>query len=150
VHTISFYSYKGGVGRTLVVANVAKFLARFGQKVFAVDFDLEAPGLHYKFAAPEGKVVPRPALGIVDYIHRFVVEQKSPGPIQEYAVRVERTKPGGGDLAAASRGGPVRLLLEAACSNQLARAFLSSGSGWHSFFSRVQTTTSWCWIQSRV
>ena len=44
-------------GARASVANVAKFLARFGRKVFAVDFDLEAPGLHYKFAPPEQEVV---------------------------------------------------------------------------------------------
>jgi hypothetical protein len=91
VHTISFYSYKGGVGRTLVVANVAKFLARFGQRVFAVDFDLEAPGLHYKFASPDGQFVPRPTIGMVDYIYSFAVEQKSPGSIREHAVRIDTT-----------------------------------------------------------
>ncbi|MCJ7630864.1 AAA family ATPase, partial [Candidatus Bathyarchaeota archaeon] len=49
METITFYSYKGGVGRTLALANVAMYLTRFGQKVCIMDFDLEAPGLHYKF-----------------------------------------------------------------------------------------------------
>jgi MinD-like ATPase involved in chromosome partitioning or flagellar assembly len=67
LQTITFYSYKGGVGRTLVVANVARYLARFGQKVFAIDFDLEAPGLHYKFGLG-GKIQG----GLLDYIYDFV------------------------------------------------------------------------------
>ncbi len=46
--TFSFYSYKGGVGRSLLVANAARFLALLGKRVVAVDLDLEAPGLHYK------------------------------------------------------------------------------------------------------
>lgn len=46
--TISFYSYKGGVGRSLTLANLAVYLAQFGATVAMVDFDLEAPGLHYK------------------------------------------------------------------------------------------------------
>src|SRR3990172_10784009 len=43
---ITFYSYKGGVGRSLALANVATLLAQHGKKVLVIDFDLEAPGLH--------------------------------------------------------------------------------------------------------
>lgn len=43
---ISFYSYKGGVGRTMALANLAVLLAQRDKRVLAVDFDLEAPGLH--------------------------------------------------------------------------------------------------------
>ena len=42
---VTFYSYKGGVGRTFLVANVAALLARWGYKVLCIDWDLEAPGL---------------------------------------------------------------------------------------------------------
>ncbi len=73
MQTITFYSYKGGVGRTLVVANVAKYLARFGKKVLAIDFDLEAPGLHYKlgFTGPSGSA--SVSKGLVDYLHSVLV-----------------------------------------------------------------------------
>ena len=43
---VTFYSYKGGTGRTMALANVAWILAGNGYKVLAVDWDLEAPGLH--------------------------------------------------------------------------------------------------------
>lgn len=46
---ITFYSYKGGVGRSMVLANIAWILASNGKKVLVVDWDLEAPGLHYYF-----------------------------------------------------------------------------------------------------
>jgi internalin A len=46
---VTFYSYKGGVGRTLALANLAVLLARLGKRVLMVDFDLEAPGLHRYF-----------------------------------------------------------------------------------------------------
>lgn len=51
----TFYSYKGGVGRTLALANLGHVLARrHAQPVLLVDWDLEAPGLHYYFpAAPQ-------------------------------------------------------------------------------------------------
>ncbi len=46
---ITFYSYKGGTGRTMAVANVAWILASSGLRVLAVDWDLESPGLHRYF-----------------------------------------------------------------------------------------------------
>ena len=45
MYTITFYSFKGGVGRTMALVNVGAQLARMGRKVLLVDFDLEAPGL---------------------------------------------------------------------------------------------------------
>lgn len=50
---ITFYSYKGGTGRTMALANVACLLARRqpsdGRGVLMMDWDLEAPGLHRYF-----------------------------------------------------------------------------------------------------
>ncbi|GEM_PF-4304870 len=42
---VAFYSYKGGVGRSLALSNVAWALAAAGRRVVLVDLDLEAPGL---------------------------------------------------------------------------------------------------------
>lgn len=61
MQTVAFYSYKGGVGRTLLVANTAQFLAMSGRRVVALDLDLEAPGLHQKLADPD--VLSRAAAG---------------------------------------------------------------------------------------
>ena len=53
---ITFYSYKGGTGRTMALANVACLLAKdhptdvgTPPRVLAIDWDLEAPGLHRYF-----------------------------------------------------------------------------------------------------
>ncbi|WP_130470704.1 tyrosine-protein kinase family protein [Candidatus Magnetaquicoccus inordinatus] len=84
--TITFYSYKGGVGRTLTMANVAKYLARFGQKVVVVDFDLEAPGLHYKFDlrnTPE-----QPLRGILDLLYTFVTQGIPPNTLDGFVYDV--------------------------------------------------------------
>src|SRR5262252_211616 len=43
---VTFYSYKGGSGRTMALANVAWILASNGYDVLLIDWDLEAPGLH--------------------------------------------------------------------------------------------------------
>ena len=48
---VTFYSYKGGVGRSAAVANVATLLAQRGKRVLVIDFDLEAPGLHRYFVS---------------------------------------------------------------------------------------------------
>ncbi|MEU0134432.1 FxSxx-COOH system tetratricopeptide repeat protein [Streptomyces sp. NPDC006296] len=48
-HIVTFYSYKGGTGRTMALANTAWILAANGKRVLAVDWDLEAPGLHRFF-----------------------------------------------------------------------------------------------------
>ena len=47
---VTFYSYKGGVGRSMALANIAVLLARRGLKVLVVDWDLEAPGLERYFS----------------------------------------------------------------------------------------------------
>jgi hypothetical protein len=48
---ITFFSYKGGTGRTMALANVAWILASHGKRVLTVDWDLDSPGLH-KFFHP--------------------------------------------------------------------------------------------------
>lgn len=46
---ITFYSYKGGVGRTMALANIGALLSTWGYKALCVDWDIEAPGLHLYF-----------------------------------------------------------------------------------------------------
>jgi tetratricopeptide (TPR) repeat protein len=45
----TFYSYKGGVGRSMALANIAVLFYKVGLKVLMVDWDLEAPGLESYF-----------------------------------------------------------------------------------------------------
>ena len=79
--TIAFYSYKGGVGRTLALSNIARRLADFGKKVIMLDLDLEAPGLHTKFSnfQWDRKV----ESGIVDYIYEYAINHKIPAKISD-------------------------------------------------------------------
>ncbi len=70
----TFYSFKGGVGRTMALANVAVHLARRGRRVLLVDFDLEAPGLD-TFPA----LRPEKALrGLVDYVAEYLETDQAP------------------------------------------------------------------------
>jgi cellulose biosynthesis protein BcsQ len=46
---LAFYSFKGGVGRSMAVLNLAYSLAAKGRHVLVLDMDLEAPGLRNCF-----------------------------------------------------------------------------------------------------
>ena len=74
MYVVTFYSFKGGVGRTLSLANVGLELARTGRRVLLVDFDLEAPGLHtFNLLKPK-----QPHFGLVDYITDYTDSLSSP------------------------------------------------------------------------
>lgn len=59
---VTCYSYKGGVGRSFTLANLAVILARWRYRVLCVDWDLEAPGLSYYFKAG------RPEQGLLEMV----------------------------------------------------------------------------------
>ena len=84
---IVFYSYKGGSGRTLALANVASYLARFDFKVCVIDMDLEAPGIHYKFLARNDPLMNN-LLGLVDYIDYVSVKKVPPADLAPYLLRL--------------------------------------------------------------
>ena len=63
----TFYSFKGGVGRTTALGFVALTLVSSGYRVVLVDFDLEAPGLSFLFSADAPE---KGQLGLLDYIHQ--------------------------------------------------------------------------------
>jgi MinD-like ATPase involved in chromosome partitioning or flagellar assembly len=86
----TFYSYKGGVGRTLALANVAVLLAQWGYRVLCIDWDLEAPGLHLYYEGADGL---KPTPGVVELVEGL----REGGPVRwrEHTVAVEL--PGTGD-----------------------------------------------------
>ena len=75
---ITFYSYKGGTGRSMALANVAWVLASNGRRVLAVDWDLEAPGLHrylYPFLVDKELTSSE---GVIDFMIDFECEALTP------------------------------------------------------------------------
>lgn len=64
----TFYSYKGGVGRTMALANVGEVFYRAGLKVLLVDWDLEAPGLERFFVDAE-RTTAQP--GVIDMLLEY-------------------------------------------------------------------------------
>jgi cellulose biosynthesis protein BcsQ len=69
---VTFYSYKGGVGRSFTLVNVAVLLARWGYRVLCIDWDLEAPGLHDYFRPMMGA---GPTSGVVDLVDDFLADK---------------------------------------------------------------------------
>lgn len=60
---VSFYSYKGGTGRTTALLLTAISMARMGKKVVLIDLDIESPHLFQYF--PESLL---PKYGLLDYL----------------------------------------------------------------------------------
>ena len=86
METVAFYSYKGGVGRSLLLANAARFLATLGKGVVALDFDFEAPGLHYKL---RGTTQLNPSSGgAVPYLISTAEGSESPPPLESHTVSI--------------------------------------------------------------
>lgn len=73
---VTFYSYKGGVGRSLALANIACLMAEdeeHPQRVLVWDFDLEAPGLQNLFPPKQPQ-----RFGFVDLAYEFAASGKMP------------------------------------------------------------------------
>src|ERR1035438_31577 len=79
MYVITFYSFKGGVGRTMAMVNAAAQLVKSGRSVLLVDFDLEAPGLDaFPLLRPETTVP-----GIVEYVADYLTTGCAP-PVTKY------------------------------------------------------------------
>ena len=85
MYLVTFYSFKGGVGRTLALLNVAYELADSGMRVLVVDFDLEAPAIHAdRWRQPtstesveEGELSSGHR-GIVEYVGAYIQTMRAP------------------------------------------------------------------------
>src|ERR1700751_1348059 len=94
MYTATFYSYRGGVGRTTALVNVAVDLALRGRKVLLVDFDLEAPGLpSFALLRPEGDTHP----GLVEFIDEYLRFGKAPD-IADYVYQAKAVGENCGDV----------------------------------------------------
>lgn len=115
---ITFYSYKGGTGRSMTLSNTAWVLASQGNRVLVVDWDLEAPGLHRYFRPFLTDAELTATDGIIDMVIEYCTDAVSTSPgtradwysdyadPSRYAVMLHRFENGGHlDLLAAGRQG---------------------------------------------
>lgn len=65
-NVITFYSHKGGVGRTTSLALLARYYSEQGKSVFSIDCDFEAPGLLNFFSISQFDT---PKNGVVEYLN---------------------------------------------------------------------------------
>jgi cellulose biosynthesis protein BcsQ len=70
---VSFFSFKGGVGRTTTLVATALTLARHGHRVAVVDLDLESPGIS-TFFLPDTEESPP---GMIDYLLEKNIQGKN-------------------------------------------------------------------------
>ena len=69
---VTFYSYKGGVGRSMAMANVARWFQLLGLNVVIVDWDLEAPGLESFYSGDKDTLAAwRGRVGLADLIAQY-------------------------------------------------------------------------------
>jgi predicted acylesterase/phospholipase RssA/tetratricopeptide (TPR) repeat protein len=107
----TFYSFKGGVGRSMALANIAECFYLKGLRVVIVDWDLEAPGLESFFfdrvpkptgtpgSAPplEGVALVQSRLGLIDMLTEYrrsygVLAPALVTPVEEWAPKSFRER----------------------------------------------------------
>ena len=81
MYVTTFYSFKGGVGRSMALANVAVELAQRGRRVLVVDFDLEAPGLDTFDVLRPQHAVP----GVIDFVRGYLDSDRAPDAVDFFA-----------------------------------------------------------------
>lgn len=114
---ISFYSFKGGTGRSTTLANVAHALAEGGANVGCMDLDLAAPGLHMIF--PGIGTAHLNSKTIHDYLRGSDPEIRD---IEKYVInvgeKIPRTPEGelfliSGDVKPPGKGNPIEMMKKA-------------------------------------
>jgi len=99
---VTFYSYKGGVGRSMALANVARWFELQGLKVVMVDWDLEAPGLESFFSATVSRESVRAKLGLVDLLltyREIFPNLPKPQPTPAPSAQIESASPAADEAA---------------------------------------------------
>ncbi|NQT34413.1 tetratricopeptide repeat protein [bacterium] len=87
--TVAWYSYKGGVGRSMCLANVCSILAREGYKVVVLDLDIDAPGLD---TVPPFKIKTDTSRGIVGFLSDLIQKKCKLDDIEQYGRILDKQK----------------------------------------------------------
>ena len=93
MYITTFYSFKGGVGRSMALVNSAIALASGGRKVLVVDFDIEAPGLDTFDLLKTSSEKP----GLVDFVTTYLESGRSPN-VEDYVSECPSVEENSGKL----------------------------------------------------
>lgn len=74
MYVTTFFSFKGGVGRTMALVNAAVMPALRGRRALTMNFDLEAPGLDTFDVLQPRKEIP----GIIDFVGKYLETGEAP------------------------------------------------------------------------
>lgn len=89
---VVFYSFKGGLGRSTLLASYAIQRARMGERVCVIDMDLDSPGVGTLLAADTEGLTAQ--WGVVDYLLEQAVHA---APFSDYYHRCDRVA-GNGEI----------------------------------------------------
>lgn len=133
---VSFYSYKGGVGRSTVLANLACLQAMQGRKVLIIDLDLEGPGQHSS-GLFKGNPVADSAIkgGFIDLCEAWQQHRAhTPDDVYEWDLRDYMLRSTLLDALPGTGKGEIFLM---PAGKQLDHGYTQKLNGlhWHSFFS---------------
>lgn len=107
---VVFYSFKGGLGRSTILASFAIQRARMGERVCVLDLDLDSPGVGGLLAADASGLTAR--WGVVDFL---IEERAAEAPLSDYYHRCDRVA-GEGEIVVFPAG-----VLDEAYPDKLAR-----------------------------
>lgn len=115
---ITFYSYKGGVGRTQLLANVASYLCYHkNKKILLLEWDLEAPGLHFYFGKENEDVQKDGLIEILERYTQLMREKPDNAPIAEKELPIFTKANIIENLTQSKKGGRIDLIPCANYSN---------------------------------
>lgn len=132
---VAFYSFKGGMGRSTLLAAIAIQRAQAGERVCVIDLDLDSPGIGRLLAADdEGTVSP---WGVVDYLAEYREQNLR---FDDYWHRCDRVA-GSGQILVMPSG-----TLDRHFADKLARADLEAAAGGsEGAFARLLQLTHQTW-----
>lgn len=94
---VTFYSFKGGQGRSTALAAYAAYLSRHKKKkVFIIDFDLEAPGFNNFFLKVPEETIDH--IGLIEYLLDKETGLTQPNQLLSYVRQVDSFFSGEGNI----------------------------------------------------
>lgn len=144
---ITFYSFKGGTGRSLAAAQLVVVLARLGVSVCLWDFDFQAPSLQYKLASARKDMPKRVSRGrgAASYILEAVKasEKEKLSSLQQITILVPNPDTENGNILFVPAGDIEDPEYWPTVTNvNFQNRFRLAGEGDIKFFEKMKTLTS--------